>query len=485
MINFNSILSKSFLIWTGVFLFSCSDQETKTAEEQAQAPNIIIIYNDDLGYGDLSSYGSTTINTPNIDQLAEEGIKLTEFYVASPVCSPSRAALLTGSYPLRVGIPYVLAPHGISWVGEKWRHGLHPDEATLPEQLKSKGYSTAIFGKWHLGHLPEHLPGQHGFDYYYGIPYSNDMRPETSAKYPPLPIIENDRIVEENPDQSKFTSEFANKTIAFIDQQGSDPFFVYLANPMPHVPLYASDAFEGKSPSGLYADVIQEIDHSVGQIMTFLDQKGLRENTIVIFTSDNGPWLSYGNHAGSAGSLREGKHTTMEGGQRVPCIISWPGRIPKGESAAFVTNMDLMPTLLDWADAPLPSKPIDGISMQSLFEGKTAKSGRTEMLFYSGNELQAFRSGSWKLHQPHEYKMIGDRVGNDGERGKYEKGQIGWSLYDLSTDPGETTNLALQHPELMDTLKLKMLQQDSLLKAGSRKPFVFEGAAPKTGQLWH
>lgn len=473
-----------------IFMYAC-DQPNADASKDRQdspptkiAPNIILIYCDDLGYGDVGAFGSTLIQTPHLDKLAKSGLKLTDFYVASPVCSPSRAALLTGCYPLRVGIPRVLAPHGIEWAKDIWRHGLHPDEETLPELLKTKGYKTAIFGKWHLGHLPEHLPYQHGFDHFLGIPYSNDMYPKTGKEYPPLPLIKDTVVIEENPDQSTFTQLFTDQALNFMEQNQANPFFVYIPHPMPHVPIFASKKFSGNSENGLYGDVIEEIDASVGQIVQKLEDLKIRENTLIIFTSDNGPWLAYGNHAGSAGNLREGKHTTMEGGQRVPFIISWPGKIRPGESDELITNMDLLPTLAQWAGVALPEKTIDGLAMNDFFEGKIAKAGRKDFLYYYSKELQAMRSGNWKIHKPHTYNKIGENIGRDGERGAYDVGNIDWALFDLSNDPGEKNDLAKQYPQLMDSLKVRMLQADSLLQKELRAPFIYEGKTPKAGTLW-
>ena len=449
-------------------------------------PNIILILCDDLGYADIEPYGSKGINTPNLNQLASEGLTLTNFYAGSAVSSPSRAALLTGCYPNRIGIPDVLAPHGLSWSKDLWRHGLNPDEQTLPEILKTQGYATAIFGKWHLGHLPQHLPSKHGFDEFWGIPYSNDMIPQTDANYPPLPIIHNDSIESENPDQTQFTKRLTEKTVQFIDQHANKPFFIFLTHPMPHVPISCSEKYKNSSEKGLYGDVIQEIDASVGAIFAKLKTENIRQNTIVIFTSDNGPWLAFGNHAGSALPLREGKHTTMEGGYRVPFIISWPKKIHQNsKSDAMVSAMDLLPTLTRWVNAPMPTQKIDGIALNSFFEGKTKYSARKNLLYYHGTEVEAIRSGKWKLHIPHSYQKAGNHIGNNGIKGNYDKASIGLELFDLRKDPSESVDLSAIYPKIVGQLKGELLQLNKELKATSRQPAIYRGSAPPNRKLWN
>ena len=326
---------------------------------QPRLPNIVIIFTDDQGYGDVGVYGAEGFATPNLDRMAAEGIRFTDFYVAQPVCSASRAALLTGCYPNRIGISGALGPGA--------KDGLNAEEVTIAEICKQRGYATAIYGKWHLGHRPEFLPTRHGFDEFYGIPYSNDMwplhpdyvnLPEGIAKrkrgYPDLVLFENERIVDPEvtpEDQMKFTGEFTRRAVDFIDRNKDRPFFLYVPHPMPHVPLFRSEGFAGVSEQGMYGDVISEIDWSVGQILSAIKRNGLDENTLVIFASDNGPWLSFGNHGGSTGPLREGKGTTFEGGVRVPCIMRWPGRIP-GQSTCTVPAMtiDILPTIAGLLD---------------------------------------------------------------------------------------------------------------------------------------
>lgn len=466
-------------------LYAANTNIKQAQRAKESNPNIILILCDDLGYADIEPFGAKGIKTPNLNQLASEGLLLTNFYAGSAVSSPSRAALLTGCYPNRIGIPDVLAPHGLSWSKNLWRVGLNPDEQTLPELLKTQGYATAIFGKWHLGHLPQHLPNKNGFDEFWGIPYSNDMISQTDQNYPPLPIIHNNIIEEENSDQTQFTRRFTEKTLQFIDQHSDKPFFIFLTHPMPHVPISASDKYKNSSEKGLYGDVIQEIDGSVGQILKKLKQKNIRENTIVIFTSDNGPWLAFGNHAGSALPLREGKHTSMEGGYRVPFIISWPQKITQNtKSNELVSAMDVLPTLTNWANAPLPKKKIDGLALNSFFEGKTIISARKNLLYYHGTEVEAIRVGKWKLHIPHAYQKAGSRVGNNGEKGYYEKANVGLELYDLSNDPAESNDVSLQFPKVVEELKAELKMLDAELKLNARSPFVFEGIAPPTGKLW-
>ncbi len=467
------------------FVFVANANTKQPIQTQDSNPNIILILCDDLGYADIEPFGSKGIKTPNLNQLATEGLTLTNFYAGSSVSSPSRAALLTGCYPNRIGIPNVLAPHGLSWSKDLWRIGLNPDEQTLPELLKTQGYASAIFGKWHLGHLPQHLPSQHGFDEFWGIPYSNDMIPDTDPNYPPLSIIHNDSIEFQNPDQTKFTQQFTDKTLQYIDKHSDKPFFIFLTHPMPHVPIYASKKFTNSSQKGLYGDVIQEIDASVGQILAKLKEKNIRENTIVIFTSDNGPWLAFGNHAGSALPLREGKNTCMEGGYRVPFIISWPKKIPQNtKNEAMVSAMDLLPTLTQWTNAPLPTRKIDGVALNSFFEGKTKHSARKTLLYYSGTEVEAIRSGKWKLHVPHNYQKAGARVGNDGKRGVYEQGNVGLELYDMSKDDAEMNNVAIHHPSMLKKLKKKLKKMDAELKSTKRKPAVYKGESPPKQKIW-
>lgn len=420
--------------------------------ENAEKPvNFVLIYLDDMGYGDLSLTGATGYKTPNLDRMASEGILFTHFYSPQAVCSASRVGLLTGCYPNRVGFSGAL--------DHSARYGINPEEETIAEVLKTKNYATAAYGKWHLGHVPEFLPLRHGFDEYFGIPYSNDMwpnHPTNKDYYPPLPLIEGEATVETNPDQSQFTTQFTERTIDFISRNRNNPFFVYLAHPMPHVPLFVSDKFAGKSEQGLYGDVMMELDWSVGEIIKTLDKLGLSENTLVIFTSDNGPWLNYGNHAGSTGGLREGKGTTFEGGQRVPCLMRWKGTIPGGiVSNSLSSGIDVLPTIAEIAGAALPEQKIDGVSLLPVLKGEPGANPReTFLYYYRRNNLEAVRHGNWKLIFPHPGRTYsGFEPGMDGMPGRaVENFAHEGGLYDLRRDPGEQYNLIEFYPEIVERL---------------------------------
>jgi arylsulfatase A-like enzyme len=418
-------------------------------EKGARPPNFVIVFADDLGYGDLGCYGSKTNRTPNLDRMAQEGVRFTDFYAAQAVCSASRAALLTGCYPNRVSIFGALGPTA--------KHGISDKEQTVADVLKPKGYATALFGKWHLGHHEPFLPTRHGFDTYFGLPYSNDMWPKhPSDKFPDLPLIEGEKTVETNPDQSQLTTRYTERAVRFIAANKDRPFFLYVAHAMPHVPLHVSDKFRGKSGQGLYGDVVMEVDWSVGQILDALKEQGLDGRTLVIFTSDNGPWLSYGNHAGSAGPLREGKGTTWEGGQREPCLMRWPGRIPAGHVCREpAMTIDILPTLARLAGADPPRLPIDGKDIWPLVSGRPGTVSPHEALyFYWDRHLQALRSGKWKLHFPHTYRTLaGKPGGSDGKPARYEEARTGLALFDLEKDPGETTDVADKHPDVVERLK--------------------------------
>jgi arylsulfatase A-like enzyme len=413
-------------------------------------PNFVIVYADDLGYSDLSCFGAKGYSTPNLDRIAAEGVRFTDFYVAQAVCSASRTALLTGCYPNRVGILGALGPAS--------KHGIHADETLLPEVLKPRGYATAIYGKWHLGHHHAFLPLQHGFDDYFGLPYSNDMWPfHPTAKFPDLPLISGNRIVNAKVtamDQPHLTTWYTEHAVKFIEQHRQQPFLLYVPHSMPHVPLFVSDKHQEKSEAGLYGDVIREIDWGVGQILDALQRNQLEEDTLVIFTSDNGPWLSYGNHAGSAGPLREGKGTAWEGGVRVPCVMRWPSKIRPGTVCREIAaTIDLLPTFASLAGAALPKNKIDGLDISALITGDgTAKTPRESYCCYWGQELHAIRSGQWKLHFPHRYRSLKE-AGHDGKPGPYQDQSCGLELYDLSADIGEANNVASAHPEVVARLK--------------------------------
>ena len=435
-------------------------------------PNFVIFFVDDMGYGDIGSFGAKGYTTPNLDRMAQEGLRLTSFYAAQAVCSASRAALLTGCYSNRVSMIGALFPTATT--------GINPNELTIAEILKTRGYATGIFGKWHLGHLPQFLPTKHGFDEYLGIPYSNDMWPpnkRSNFNFPPLPLIENDKTIKEvdAATQAQLTTMLTERAVKFIERNRANPFFVYIPHPMPHVPIFASDKFKGKSARGLYGDVIEEIDWSVGQVLETLKRNGLDENTLVIFTSDNGPWLEYGDHAGSAGPLRGSKGTAFEGGQREAFVARWPKRIPAGSvSSTPVMTIDLLPTLAGLAGAQVPKdRIIDGRDIWPLLSGsKTRGEFHDALYFYWGYELHAVRSGRWKLHLPHPAKVI-NTPGNGGEIGPSEPIDVPLSLFDLESDVGEKTNLVDKHPEVVGRL-MKYVERaredlgDSLTKREGR-----------------
>ena len=432
-------------ILVAVLLAGCS--------QAVQPPNVVIIFVDDLGYADVGPFGDPPYPTPHLDQLAHDGVRLTNFYVSQPVCSASRASLLTGSYANRLGIHGALGPGA--------RHGLHEEETTLAEVFKSQGYATAIFGKWHLGHLPEFLPTRHGFDEFAGIPYSNDMwpfHPESPDAWVDLPTFDQEEIVGYNTDQSRFTTDFTNRGVEFIRRStaASQPFFLYLPHPMPHVPLFVSEERAGASGAGLFGDVIHEIDWSVGQIVQALEEAGQTENTLLIFTSDNGPWLSYGDHAGSASPLREGKGTAWDGGVRVPFLASWPGVLEGGRTVdAPAMTIDVLPAMADLIGAERPRRAIDGASLWPLLSGESEESPQESYYFwYRTNELHAMRSGQWKLQFPHTYRtMEGREPGSGGIPGKYDySAAIGLELFDLDSDVSERDNVARLYPEVVERL---------------------------------
>lgn len=440
------------VVWVIAVCTACSLSD-RVSENK---PNIIIILTDDLGYADVGSYGAGGFETPNLDRLAEEGLRFTSFYTPASVCTPSRAGLLTGRYPMRTGLPRVIFPRETI--------GLNASELTMAELLKDKGYATSAIGKWHLGAHPDFFPTSHGFDQFFGLPYSNDMSPvpennpneEARKNFPPLPLIEDTTIVEREPDQAELLHRFTDRAVEFIEANREQPFFLYYALHFPHVPIFATERFRGSTQRGLYGDVISEIDWSVGQIIQALEERGLREHTLVVFTSDNGPWLVFGDHGGSAGHLREGKITTFEGGHRVPAIVSWPGYIPEGKVTDQVaTSMDLMPTIAHIIDSELPEDVvIDGHNVWPILSGKSGAESpynKTPLYFYIDENLQAVRLGPWKLHIPHNYLGVG-KPGAGGAMGEYKTGKIGLSLFNLKEDPGETTNLADEYPEVSERL---------------------------------
>lgn len=451
-----------FLFFATSFSDSFGNQNVA---ETKPYPNIIIILADDMGYGDLSCFGAIQYNTPNLDNLAANGIRFTQFYVGQAVCSASRAALLTGCYPNRIGINGALNPHA--------EIGLNAEEITIAELVKKKNYKTAVVGKWHLGHHLKFLPLQHGFDEFLGLPYSNDMWPlyydntrnipeeyKRKLTFPELPLIKNNNIIRELKtieDQAELTTIYTEAAINFIKRNKDDSFLLYLAHSMPHVPLAVSSKFKGKSKQGIYGDVIMEIDWSVGQILKILDENNLTNNTLIIFTSDNGPWLNFGNHAGSTAGLREGKGTSFEGGQRVPCIMKWPDVIPKGTVCnKIASTIDILPTLAEITEVPLPDKRIDGVSILSLMKGDKNSTPREYFLYYYGNnQLEAVQKDGWKLIFPHEHQTYEENnPGKNGLPGKLSAKSSTLELYDLRRDPGERYNVINSYPEIVNELNI-------------------------------
>lgn len=456
-------------IWLFLFfLTGCKQTPAEVANisnNREKSPNIILILTDDQGYADLGAFGAKDFETPHIDQMAKEGALLTQYYAPQAVCSASRAGILTGCYPNRIGIHNAFMPEA--------KKGLNPAELTIAEMLKPLGYATAIYGKWHLGDAPEFLPNQHGFDTYFGIPYSNDMWPlhpqqGTVFNFKALPLLENGQVLDTLTDQSQLTTQITQKAVSFINAKKDQPFFLYVAHPQPHVPLYVSEKFKGKSKNGLYGDVIMELDWSVGEILNALKVNGLEENTMVIFTSDNGPWLAYGNHAGSARPLREGKGTAWEGGQREPFVVKYPRKIPAGTLVNTpVMGIDIMPTVAALTGGKLPHYPIDGKSVMQVLSGESQESPQEAYFFYYRvNELFGVRYGDWKMYFPHRYRtMAGQPQGADGLPGQYAFIDIQEiELYHLPTDEAERTNVAQFHPEVVN--KIQSLAADMRLRLG-------------------
>ena len=448
-------------LFTSTFLMSYR-RTTGGLIQAPKKPNVILILMDDMGYGDLGCYGGFPYKTPNINRLAANGMRFTNFYSAQAVCSASRAAFLTGCYPNRIGVNGAFSPSsGIA---------LNPEEETIARLLKNDGYKTAMFGKWHLGQKAPFLPLSYGFDEFAGIPYSHDYWPvnyngqplDTTTprgKWPVLRLIEGNtptKAMTTLDDAATLTGMFTEKAVSFIQKNKNSPFFLYLAHPMPHVPLAASEKFKGKSGGGLFGDVMEEIDWSIGEIMKTLRANGLEKNTIVIFTSDNGPWLTYGNHAGNTGGLREGKGTAWEGGVRVPFIIHWPAQIAPGTVCSnMAASMDLLPTIINACGARQPAKKIDGIDIRPLLKQEPGANPRDEFVYYYDRcSLKGVRKGQWVLTFPcisQTYKRI-SAIGNDGYPGKYASDSVKLALYDLRTDPGETLDVKENYPEIVTEL---------------------------------
>lgn len=411
---------------------------------KSKSPNIVLIFCDDMGYGDIGCFGSTKHRTPNVDRMAAEGMRLTSFYVTSGVCTPSRSSLMTGCYPRIVGLNENSEGKAVLFPVAK--KGLNPKEVTMAEVLKSQGYATACIGKWHLGDQTEFLPTRQGFDYYYGIPYSNDMgKRQRNRNNPPLPLMRNEKVIEAPVDQTTVTKRYTEETLKFMKSNRGKPFFIYLPHAMPHLPLFSSDRFSGKSANGAYGDAIEEIDWSTGQILDALKGLGLDDNTLVIFTSDNGARRAK-DSLGSNAPLSGGKGTTMEGGMRVPCVVRWPGNVPAGRSCdELCSTIDLLPTFAGLAGTTPPSdRHIDGKDIWPLLAGEEgAKSPHDAFYYYFMEQLHAVRSGKWKLILPLEVK----KTGWNRDEGKCEL-----ALYDLDKDIGETTDVSAKHPEEVERL---------------------------------
>lgn len=439
-----------------ILLFGC--KASKEVQTAASKPNVIIIFTDDQGYEDIGVFGSPLISTPHLDQMAQDGIRFTDFYSASPVCSPSRAALLTGCYPTRVGVPRVL-----------WSNlpgGLSSQEWTIADMLKAQDYATACIGKWHLGDRPQYLPTNQGFDSYYGIPFSNDMSANPKAKVADnalfregmtldslrdekwrarrVPLFKQDEIIEYPVDQTTLTQRYTANAVDFITENKDEPFFLYLAHTMPHIPLYASEDFKGKSKRGLYGDVIEEIDWSVGEVLKTLETLGIAENTLVVYTSDNGPWNLKNGHGGSAAPLRGFKFETYEGGMRVPMIAQWKGQIPANAVCdELASTIDLLPTIAHLTKGKLSDEIIDGENIWKLLSGEKVKSPHEEGFYYYKDTIaEAVRIKDWKL--------------------RVVEGNV--ELYDLASDVSESTNVAEANPELVNTLSEKLNAFDQELK---------------------
>jgi arylsulfatase A len=414
----------------------------RKAAAEDRPPNFVIIFTDDQGYGDAGCYGAQGYETPNLDRMASEGMRFTDFYVAAPVCTPSRAALMTGCYPKRVSLAHrVLFPYSDT--------GLHSDEVTLAEVLRSRGYATACVGKWHLGHHSQFMPWRQGFDHFFGVPYSNDMNnyyyKAQEFQAPPLPLYRQQEVIERDPDQRYLTKRYTEDSIQFIEEHKDKPFFLYLPHSMPHRPLAASEDFQGKTDHGLYGDVIEEIDWSVGQILDALGRLGLEERTLVMFTSDNGPvvfeGVKGGYRSGSAGPLRGRKNTTWEGGMREPCLMRWPGRIPAGAVCReLATTMDIMPSFAGLAGADVPAdRIIDGKDIWPLMAGEAgAKTPHEAFYYYRDDRLQAVRNGRWKLHV---------------YRPEWQGQPHAPLLYDLANDIGEKNDVAAGNPDVVKRLQ--------------------------------
>ena len=419
-------------------------QDPEPPRSPEEDPNIVILFADDLGYGDLGVYGHPTIKTPHLDEMAQQGMKFTQFYVAATVSTPSRGALLTGRYPVRTGIH-----SGVYFPDSEM--GIPQEEVTVAEALGEAGYATACYGKWHLGHKPQYLPTNHGFDDYFGIPYSNDMSPvyntewERARSFPKTPLLEDTTVIESGVDQRELTKRYTSHAAQFIRDHQEEPFFLYLPYTFPHIPLFASKAFQDTSKRGLYGDVVQEIDWSVGKILQTLEDLGLEKNTLVFFTSDNGPWLSQKLEGGSAGLLRGGKGSCWEGGMREPAIAWWPGTIEAGQvTSAMATTMDLFTTsLMLGGTQPPQDRVIDGKDLTPLLKGQTNRI-HDVFFYYRGDKLYAVRKGPWKAH----FITVENRYLPNQEVIEHDPPL----LFNIEEDPSAKYNVADKHPAILEEL---------------------------------
>lgn len=456
-------MKNELIFFTSAF---CGLATNALAEEQfamkngKSHPNVIIIFTDDQGYGDVGCFGSH-IKTPNIDNMALKGMRFTDFYAGANVSTPSRAALMTGCYPPRVNMPNVIFPENPTC--------LNPNELTLAEMFQSAGYHTGIVGKWHLGAKGKGLPIHHGFNEFYGLPYSHDMvnsafkgfvsnpNKKLDRDYSDLPLYQNEKIIELNPDPASLTTRYTEYCTDFIKRNKETPFFLYLAHNMPHVPLAVSKEREGTSGCGLYGDVITEIDWSIGQIYEALRKNGLENNTLVVYASDNGPWLLFGNHGGSAGELRAGKGTTFDGGHRVFCLMTWPGVVPAGRVCSEVaTTMDILPTMANYIGVTLSNNKIDGKDIMPLMQGKNkAVSPHDSYYYFKSKKAFAVRCGDWKLILPHLDPEV-TMEGKDGLRGEQKPVHTVKALYNLRTDKGEKINLIKKYPKKVAEMERKI-----------------------------
>ena len=421
----------------------------------ARPPNVVVIFIDDMGYGDIGPFGATKQRTPNLDRMAKEGMKLTSFY-ATPVCSVSRAQMMTGCYGARISVP------GVYFPGQSV--GLNPSEVTVAERLKEKGYATQMVGKWHLGDQPEFLPTRQGFDHYYGIPYSNDMlKKSAETKVPVVPVLRDEKVVElmDGEGQRRMVELYTKEAVDFITRSKDQPFYLYFAHNAVHTPIYPGAAFAGKSQNGRFGDWVEEVDWSVGQVLDTLRAQGLDKDTIVVFTSDNGPWLTKGADGGSAGPLRGGKGSTWEGGVRVPTLAWWPGRVPAGSvNDAVAATIDLLPTFVSLAGGTVPATPvIDGRDITPILLGQSKESAREAHYYFASYDLQAVRQGRWKLALSPQPEGMGKQA---------DKTPPGLRLYDLDAEIGEQTDVAAQHPEVV--AKLKVLADKMAAEIGGKTP---------------